>query len=241
MIPLPPGARLDHQPFDSGFLGGPVYRLALAEAADLSALPGWAGTEGVRLVMARVPASAVDVQRCLEAAGFRAIERLVTLERPLADTPPMPDGVRLARPEDVVPCVAMARTAFRYDRFHADRRIDPAAAGALKAKWVENGLTGRADAPLVAVEDGRAAGFNLCLRNGDAGVIDLIATDPQVRRRGVGRRLVQAALAHYAAAGAARMRVGTQADNAPSLAMYRAAGFEPVSEAVTYHLIPERT
>jgi ribosomal protein S18 acetylase RimI-like enzyme len=250
MIKLPEladGARLDPQPFESALLPGPAFRLRLPdEAADHRPTPGlgglaaWASETGVGLVTARVPAAAAGLQAALAGAGFRAIERLVTLERTLEAGEAWPAGVRRGDPADAEPCAAIARTTFRHDRFHADPQIEPAVADALKARWVLNAFAGRADCCLVAGEPGQVTGFNLCLRTGDLAVIDLIAVAADAQGRGIGRSLVAASLAHYAAAGAARLRVGTQATNVASLALYRRAGFVPVAEAVTFHLVPRQ-
>ena len=188
--------------------------------------------------MARVPAAAHGLHAALEACGFRAIERLLTFERALDDRAGDPlDGVRQARPDDAAACAAIARVAFRFDRYHADTRLDPAIGDALKEAWVLNDLGGRADASLVAVEGDRAVGFNLCLLAGDVATIDLIAVAPGHQGRGIGRRLAEAGARHYAGR-AHRYRAGTQAANAASLALYRRLGFHVASEAVTYHWIP---
>ncbi|WP_454021039.1 GNAT family N-acetyltransferase [Azospirillum sp. Marseille-Q6669] len=234
---------LEFQPFESRFLGGPAYRLSLTpdgnpDRVRLAAEVGRAIADGARLVTARIPAVAAAQAAALEAVGFRVVERLVTLERPLEPVWRMPAGVRLATPTDLSACSAIGRTAFRFDRFHRDARLPEGSADAIKAAWVENGLNGRADAALVAETDGQVSGFVLCLRSGAAAVIDLIAVAGAYRGQGCGRRLGAAALAHYAARGASCMRVGTQADNEASLALYHGLGFRAVSEALTFHWAP---
>jgi ribosomal protein S18 acetylase RimI-like enzyme len=237
---------LEPQPFETEFLGGPVFRLDVETATRPEALERGvpdllrrARAAGARLVSCRLRAACQPLIDALVAIDFREIETLLTFERALSDLPPRPAGLdaALARPRDAAACIAIARTAFTTDRFHADPRIARAAADALKARWVENGLNGRADATFVARDRGRTVGFNLCLLRGDFAVIDLIAVRPDAQGRGFGRALVAESLHHYAPVVRA-MRVGTQATNAASIGLYRSMGFVPVDEAVTLHWIP---
>lgn len=237
------GVRWWTQPFEAGFLGGPVWRLSLgaaATAAGLARALQQARSEGVRLVACRVAAEEVEAVRLLEQGGFHRIETLITHERPVLDEPEpvMGPGIVLADAADRAPCVEIARQAFRYDRFHADPRIDPRAASALKAAWVDNGFAGRADAIVVARVDGRARGFVLCLRpEPTTAVIDLIATEPSWQGRGLGRALVLGTLTHYRGR-AHLLRVGTQEANAGSLRLYALTGCRVVGRHHTFHWIP---
>ncbi|MBM3601747.1 MAG: GNAT family N-acetyltransferase [Alphaproteobacteria bacterium] len=235
--------RLDAQPFDARFVGGPVFRMTTTDAADAGRIRSALATldKAVKLVSARVPAGASALRAALEACGFVAIERLVTFERTLESLPgALPEGVRPARPGDETACAAIGRTAFRFDRYHADARLDPAIGDALKEAWVLNDLAGRAETCLVAVEADEVVGFNLCLLAGEVATIDLIAVATGRQGRGIGSRLTEAGARHYA--GRARAyRAGTQATNAPSMALYRRLGFRAVAEAVTYHWMPGDT
>ncbi len=233
-------ARLHIQDFETGVVGVPVGRLTVDADDDARALAqltaDWRA-DGVWLVSCRLPPGSAAIP-VLEEHGFRAVETLVTFRRALAPAPTPkgvePKGVEPARPGDADACVAIAGRAFTHDRLHRDKRVPAAAADLIRERWVRNDLGGRADASLVARDGGAVVGFNLCLRDGDEAVIDLIAVDAGRRNKGIGRRLVDAAIAHYA--GRARaMRVGTQADNAPSIKLYRAAGFVEADRKITLH------
>lgn len=242
----PPPPALIAQPFEAAFLGGPCWRLNLPpEGCEPEALAGFlrdVEAAEVALLTCRIDAGRNDLASVLEAAGLRRVERLLTLARPLEEQGP-PAGtpgvtVEAGGPGDRAACGQLARVAFTSDRFHADPTIPDPAADALKARWAENALTGRADAPLVARDPaGRVIGFNMCRFDPKTrqAAIDLIAVAAEARGRGVGRALVEAALRHYRGR-AERLLVGTQADNAASLALYRASGFEVVAEQLTYHL-----
>lgn len=220
--------------------GVPVGRLVPAPPAGAGGL-GVAlddlARRGFWLVSCRVAEDDGAAIGALEAAGFRRVETLVTLRRNLAEadrTPP--PGVRPASASDREAVAEIAARAFRFDRFHADPRVPRPLADRLKAEWAANGLGGRADLALVAEEAGRVAGFNLLLADGVEAVIDLIAVAEPFRGRGVGRRLVAAGFAHYAGRSRA-MRVGTQADNLPSIRLYEGLGFRPRLRRATLHWI----
>jgi ribosomal protein S18 acetylase RimI-like enzyme len=164
----------------------------------------------------------------------------VTFRRDIAPAPNVTRPVEPARPEDRDACVAIAVAALRQDRYHADPHIDHRVADAIKAAWVANNLGGRADLSLVARNaTGEVVGFNQLVKTGREAVIDLIAVAPATQHQGYGTALVAAGLRAYAGQ-ADTMRVGTQASNGASLALYQSAGFAKVHEQLTYHLVPAR-
>lgn len=247
----PPAAELcstQQQPFDSEMLGGRVGRLeipaALADASDALAakMPelatGWR-SEGYWLVSCRLPEPDTDrppiAETVLQAAGFQPVETLVTLAHALADVPDVANSnVAVGKQDDAEMCATIGAEALVSSRYNADPRIDPLRAAALKAQWVRNAFAGRADAIYCTHAGGQVTGFNLLLSRGEDAIIDLIAVAPSAQRRGYGRQLVQAGLAHYAAR-AKRMLVGTQAVNTASLALYLALGFVELHRTRTYH------
>lgn len=227
------------QPFETDLLGVPVGRLALPGTGDAAAagldslIAGWRAG-GVWLVSCRVPEGSAAVS-ALEKRGFRVVETLATFRRPLRARP-MPNGVGFAEARDATACIAVAGRAFVNDRLHRDPRVPGAIADRVRERWVLNDLGGRADACFMVRDGGRAVGFNFCLLDGDEAVIDLIAVDVGQQNKGLGRRLVDAALAHYGDR-VGTMRVGTQADNAPSIALYRGADFVEADRRITLHWV----
>lgn len=234
-----------HSPFEESLLGGPVLRLDLdsrtpdaALASEIDAFVAQAQESGVRLVCVRLPWADRRRAAVLTQAGFRRIERLVTWRRSILPVPKCDRPVDLARKEDHAACIDIGRNAFTTDRYHADPDIPNAVANALKARWVENSLNGRADVALVARDDaGDVAGFNLIMKSDANPVIDLIAVAKSHRGQGFGRALVVAALDHYRGRAQA-MLVGTQSQNAASMALYPALGFTNFAEQATFHWTP---
>ena len=239
-------AEFQIQDFETNLLGVPVGRVSYSgEGAALSPdglaelVAGWR-KDGVWLVSSRVP-EAWDGIASLEQGGFQAVETLVTFRCGLSgdarsgNTGPA-SGVTLAGPGDFEACLGIARRAFTNDRLHRDPRVPGPAADMIREQWVRNDLEGRADASFIVSAMGDVAGFNLCLLDGDEAVIDLIAVDTGHQQKGLGRALVRAAQDHYRGR-AATMRVGTQADNEPSLALYLGAGFVESHRQTTFHWI----
>lgn len=231
-------ARLSPEPFEAQFLGGPVFRLMLAgpgpEARQIRAALKQARAAKARLVSCRVPQDWTEAAKLLEACGFRKTETLVTFGRHGLPVPECPLPWAVATTGDATACAEIGRTAFTFDRFHADPSIPDSVADAIKEAWVLNAFHGRADTIFVVREHGVAMGFNLCLFKEGTAVIDLIAVAPEAQGRGVGRSLVVAALAHYRGR-AQGMRAGTQADNHASIALYKGLGFKELNGQHTFH------
>lgn len=101
---------------------------------------------------------------------------------------------------------------------------------ASQAAAVRRNCLDPATSALVVEHDGEVAGFAVLLTQDDPplGVVDMIAVDPAHQRRGLGRRLVDASVAHFAAAGLPLVNIGTGGDpgHAPARALYESAGFE---------------
>lgn len=230
--------RFEAQDFESGVFGAPVGRVVATDEGgeDLAVLAkGWAD-DGQWLVSSRMPFDDEPIAQQLYACDFTACETLITLERDLKSTPQMPASVRLAEQSDRSACLDIARTAFTHDRFHADARIPNNLADRLKETWVVNALNGRADAVLVVEDGATVAGFVTCMVTFDVASIDLIGVATGHQGRGLGKALVQGALAHYAGRKKV-MRVGTQDSNENSLSLYEGQGFQRKQLQVTYHWI----
>jgi ribosomal protein S18 acetylase RimI-like enzyme len=158
--------------------------------------------------------------------------------------PPAPAiTVRAATPEDGP---ALGRLAAQlvalHHEFDADRFIAPGPGtergygGFLVRELQREGAL-----VLVAEQDGAVVGYVyaamegpdwMALR-GPAGVIHDILVDPQQRRGGVGRRLLQAALDALAGRGAPRVVLSTATQNDAAQRLFAAAGFRPTMLEMT--------
>lgn len=78
-------------------------------------------------------------------------------------------------------------------------------------------------------------GFILCRAVADEAEILTLAVNPQVRRNGVGRTLVEAAASVAAARGADSLFLEVASTNAPALGLYAATAFEPAGLRRNYY------
>jgi L-amino acid N-acyltransferase YncA len=84
---------------------------------------------------------------------------------------------------------------------------------------------------LAEVADGRTAGFLVGLispADPSIGYVKLVATNPNMRRRGLGRRLYEQFIDDVAGRGVREIQAITWPGNRVSVEFHRAIGFEPV-------------
>ena len=77
-----------------------------------------------------------------------------------------------------------------------------------------------------AFENEDPCGMAACVIDGNEAEMYAVWVDPAYRRKGVGRELIEFAIAWSQLHGAAKLNVGVFDDNPGALAFYRSAGFE---------------
>jgi ribosomal protein S18 acetylase RimI-like enzyme len=220
--------------------GAPAARAA-ALAADVRAALAEAARAGYAHLIFRVPAEDLAAAWGAAEAGLRLVDIGVDSTFAVEHAPALPaphPAVRPARPDDLPALQAIAADSFVFSRFAADPFFTPAQVRAFHRQWITNLCAGLADTVLVFEAEGEAVGFVSCARMGGAGRIPLIATHARLRRAGVGRALVTAALRWFAAAGVSAVHVKTQAQNYPALALYHRLGFTISKTDLTFSVMP---
>ena len=91
---------------------------------------------------------------------------------------------------------------------------------------------------LVAEQDGAVAGYVGCQTVLDEGYITNVAVSPDFRRQGIGRQLIQALTERAQQAQLAFVTLEVRASNAPAIALYTAAGYEPVGRRKNFYRSP---
>jgi ribosomal protein S18 acetylase RimI-like enzyme len=248
--------------WDSRVLGVPAARVDLFAAGEyrdraasagalLDAALAQAVAEGVQHVSVRVDAEDDAAVHCLERRGFLNVDALMTFgaslgSLPARHEPPLNVVVRPAEPADTEAVCQIAAASFRDGRFHSDPSIAPQVATDVYRTWASACCERRAaDETLVALDDGRLAGFVACRVQADTstyldqsiGAIVLIATAAGSRRRGVGAALVSAATGWFRSRGATAAEVGTQLRNIAAGRLYEQSGFRLVSGALSFRII----
>jgi len=209
---------------------------ALVEAHD----------RGVWHLSARVDASDLSGLHVLEEAGFITVDSILTFALDLARHKPVEPSkdfqIRLATARDAERVAELARTAFIYDRFHADPFISRERAGELHARWLRNSCTGKAaDAVLLAEDKTGLLGFVSCALLPDTGkrlgrmvgTIVMVASAESARGRGVARATVMATVEWLRQHGCEIVESGTQVRNIPSMGMFQKCGFRIVGSSIS--------
>ncbi|MFC4161776.1 GNAT family N-acetyltransferase [Chitinimonas lacunae] len=228
-------------PLDSARFGlrvGKAYPLC---AATLPTVLEQCRQEGLQLLLARCPTEDGESVRALEAAGFRLMDTLVYLRRPLSESDLQTVAtVRPARPDDVPLLADVVRRTFTsyVGHYHADGRLDRAQVEQIYPDWACRAVTveGVADQVLIAEHAGQLAGFAV-LKRLDAERCDglLYGVDPRWRRLGLYRQLLAASFAWGRRIGCTAMEYSTQLSNLPALRTVIRQGFVPERSLHTFH------
>lgn len=225
-------------PWDSAFFGVSIARLEgdrLTAPRAEEALEWCAHQRVACLYFLADPSDPVTV-RVARQYGFDFVDIRVTLER----RPPLSDGVddatiRPARPDDLEALRAIAREAHTDSRFFFDGRFPVDRCRELYATWIDRSCREAPEGVLVAVHEGRAAGYLACTVGEGTGRIGLVGVASTARGAGLGHGLVSAALGWCAARHAQQVSVVTQGRNVPAQSLYQGHGFRTSKVELWYH------
>ena len=230
-------------PWDSAFFG---CRIARIESSRLT-------PRTVPEILAWCEAQAIDCLYLLGAErdemtdqlamlhGFRKVDVRLTLARSLLNNPagPVEDGaalVRESRPGDIKPLLAIARVSHGDSRFYADPGFARSRCDALYETWLLQNCQSQVHRVLVAQWEHRPVGYiSFRAVDSEKGQIELLGVTCQMRGRGLGKRLVQAALCELARQGLAEVTVVTQERNTEAQRLYFRVGFQTRLVQVWYH------
>jgi ribosomal protein S18 acetylase RimI-like enzyme len=223
-------------------LGCKTYRLAVDEG--LLGPAGDAERTGLAALLtrpvfiyAKIAPTFMEGLRFLHRHDFHLVDTNVIFEKKAHPVREAGDGagIRLAEPADRSATVELARSSFRYSRFHLDPEIPQETADRIKADWVDAYFAGtRGHQMVVAEVEGAVVGFLQLLRASDGAlVIDLIAVDERYRRRGLGGEMI--AFTESRARVGQCLRVGTQLVNTASIRLYESLAFRMTEAQYVFH------
>ena len=176
------------------------------------ALAGWSR------VQAKIAASDTVRLDALQRLGFQLVEGEVDLALPVGS--PADAGADVAVEADIAPLRELAAQAFALSRFRAPWYA-PDDSGRFYAQWIENAVKGTFDHVCLVFRagDGQIQGFvSLRKLNEREARIGLLAG------RGMGEKLMQAALHWAQQQQLVTLRVATQLGNTAALKRYIASG-----------------
>lgn len=193
---------------------------------------------GVQHLSARVDGGEFTTIHALENANFEFIDGIQTfLLRLKSAHNAMPPGTRLFESKDLPEILEISRTAFIFDRFHADPLLSREIADQVNESWTRNCCLGTAaDTVVVADVGSRVASYVACRLDRQAlmGVIVLVATAEWARARGAAHRASLAALHWFSTQGITSVEVGTQLRNIPAARLYEGLGFRLTRTSLTF-------
>ncbi|MBM3072538.1 dTDP-4-amino-4,6-dideoxy-D-galactose acyltransferase [Lelliottia sp. RWM.1] len=201
--------------WESSFFGLPSAILRLRN--DAPALSESDFTPWQRL-QAKIPATRTDWLDALQKHGFQLVEGEVDLA--ICVTHQDAPGAEIATEQDIPELRQMAAQAFAQSRFRAPWYA-PDDSGRFYAQWIENAIKGTFDHICLIFRGtvGQIQGFvSLRKLNESEGRIGLLAG------RGMGEKLMQAALYWAEQQQLSTLRVATQAGNIAALKRYIASG-----------------
>jgi ribosomal-protein-alanine N-acetyltransferase len=109
----------------------------------------------------------------------------------------------------------------------------------LPQSWTERRVTthigSRNSVVLTARDDGRLVGFAIMHFRDSSAHLNLLAVEPELQRKGIGRRLVEWLEESAIVAGAFDISLETRADNADALNFYLMLGYHETGLAPNYY------
>jgi spore coat polysaccharide biosynthesis predicted glycosyltransferase SpsG/ribosomal protein S18 acetylase RimI-like enzyme len=227
-------------PWDSSYFGLPIARihplrlttrildLALREAEEA----------GIACTYYLCDCHHAESVRLAEAAGFHFVDIRLTFERALdGEAGELADGVREATAEDLPALLPVARSAYVHSRYYFDHRFPVEQCERFYSDWLEKCVKGELGSEVFVLEDedGPTGYIALDHQTAVTASISLVGVAERARGTGVGRRLVQHALAWARSEGYSRMEVVTQGRNYEAQRLYQRSRFVTKKTELWYH------
>lgn len=218
--------------WDSGAFGFPVARLEETEnESSMAAAIDNARREGIRLIYLLTESR--EVARAAETLGGTLISERVTFVRAVT----IPDAIASrAGPSVVVEqwkgtaatpeLIHLARQAGHYSRFRVDPRIPREIFERIYDAWISNSLSGQiAEAVMVIRDASSLLGLVTVGEKNRRADIGLLAVHERARGRGLGKKLVGAALDWALQRQFRDAQVVTQRANVEACRLYESCGY----------------
>jgi GNAT superfamily N-acetyltransferase len=219
-------------PWDTKFFGITIGRARVGSERDLQTALRAANEHGVECLYVVVPGAKADPLAAAIRAGSELTTVRLDLEHRGRKVAPGAGTVRPAGPGEAARVADLAAALAPASRFAQDGRFRRERIEEMYRIWALNDL--RDGSVLVDTTGERAL---LTLSKRPAGlVVDLVYIAEAARGTGLGRHLLDAALAVAAGAG---LTVATDARNLQAVRLYESAGFRARSIEVVLHLWPD--
>ncbi len=220
------------------------YGICLIWGTSLAAATMLGDVKGIRLVYGACDHKDNASHRIALAAGGRFVDARRTYALDLTQI--QPTWINIEEADDDAQShwqlQKLAWQAAEFSRFRLDPALPEGSWEHMYSLWMQSSITGKlADAVLVERGDDRIIGMITVSYRGKCGQIGLFAVDRKWRGRGIGRRLLDAAIQRCCAAGCKKLQVVTQGDNLAACRSYELASFHPIDEQDIFHFWIDRS
>ncbi len=235
-------------PWDQKVFGFPVAQIITIKVGDYAVasaayacLANWLQEKEVRLVSCRLPHTGLHESFFLESTGFRFVEMVLHPQKKLLQpTQAMTNGKGMeiipAQEKDLSTLQEIAQHAFRYERYHADPRIDVRLAGKRYANWVQNAIAHPTQHLLKIMKSNRLLGFFIVESIKPKSMYwHLTAIAPQWQGMGYGWRVWNAMLDYHRELEFDAVQTTISARNIEVLNLYSKLQFRFTPPEMTFH------
>lgn len=231
-------------PWDTELYGFKIARLIPTRltATDCESALTWAREQGIKCLYWLVDPSCHESARVAGLHEFTLVDVRVTLEyRSAADKnrpldPCLSETVRIFESEDRSELYGLVSTAFYQSRFYFDPGFPRDKVNQMYRTWIDKCIDSN-DGHVQVTGTSQITGCLACTaRDGEVhGTIELIAVAPHSMGKGLGKALVECALAFARERNLSRMEVATQARNIAAQRLYVKSGFIPLKQELWFH------
>ena len=174
---------------------------------------------------------------CLQKLGFYIVDTNIQLSLNTRMSDTKNTSIRFANSTDEQAIKDLAKTSFKYSRFHLDPKISDKVANKIKEEWAGNYFYGKRGRWMVVAEhNSKVVGFLQILSKSDSIiVVDLIAVNEKNRGKGFAKDMISYAFINCLHDGG-KIEVGTQITNIASLDLYTKLGFRISSSSYVLHM-----
>lgn len=233
--------------WDTEFFGQRIGRIrgSRLDPESLGSVLRWSEENEIACLYFLADLSDSQTIRLAERYGFSLVDVRMTLERRLVlHKPPQTTSdvgesvtIRASIPADIPMLQALARNNHRDTRFYFDFHFPEERCGDLYDMWIRRSCEGYADWVWVAILDDTPVGYITCclLKDRSEGQIGLMGVGAEGRGRGIGTRLVLAAIEWFVSQGVSTAVVVTQGRNVAAQRLYQSCGFVTRAVDLWYH------
>jgi RimJ/RimL family protein N-acetyltransferase len=210
---------------------------------DYKEFESWRDLNNCKLISCRLSHDKLSESFFLEENGFHFIETVLhpkfdeLIRLNISD-----QGLEiiLADEKDLPILIRIAESAFKYERFHVDPRLDPLRGNLRYARWVANTIK-HSRQNLIKILDNKEIVAFFIIETMDDGHVywHLTAVSPEHQGKGYGHRTWLAMLRYHQENGCMAVSTTISARNIPVLNLYSSLNFRFLPPEMTFHWMRE--